>query len=156
MPHLGSALQGTTGLGSLLGACYSIGVAARAHASDSQKHVTRDVAVSAVRDLLKHPPRATVAFVNGDAVDLLPARFHFSADTHCFGVLPDAGPELENREVVLVIDDGPYWFELRGISVRGTATRVEPPKKAPPRDLVWYAITPRRVLAWDYGSIREE
>lgn len=131
-------------------------MAARTPASDRHPQVTRDVAVSAVRDLLTHPPRATVAFVNGDAVDLLPARFHFSADTHCFGILPDAGPDLENREVVVVVDDGPYWFELRGISVRGIATRVESPKKSPARDLIWYAVAPRRVLAWDYGSIRQE
>jgi hypothetical protein len=120
------------------------------------KRVTRDVAVSAVHDLLDHPPRATVAFVDGGAVDLLPARARCSADTHRFGVLPDTAPDLDKREVVLVIDDGPYWFELRGISVRGVATRVEPPGDGGADHLVWYAIEPRRVLAWDYGSIRWE
>lgn len=118
--------------------------------------VTRDVAVSAVPDLLDHPPRATVAFVDGGAVDLLPARARCRGDTHLFGVLPDAAPDLQNCEVVLVIDDGPYWFELRGISVRGVAARVEPPGDGGAERLVWYAIEPRRVLAWDYGSIRWE
>jgi len=35
----------------------------------------RDVDPSAVRDLLDHPPRATVAFVDGGAATLLPACF---------------------------------------------------------------------------------
>ncbi len=29
-----------------------------------------------------------------------------------FGVRPEIATDLENREVVLVIDEGPYWFEL--------------------------------------------
>jgi hypothetical protein len=116
--------------------------------------VTRDVEVSAVPDLLVHPPRATVAYVDRDAVNLVPARARCDAGTYLFGVLRDAAPELQQREVVLVIDDGPYWFELRGVSVRGIAGRIEPPSDGG-ADLTWYAITPRRVLAWDYGAIRE-
>jgi hypothetical protein len=118
------------------------------------KRVTRDVEVSALRALLDRPPRATVAFVDGGAVSLLPARARCSVTKHLFGVLPAAAPELADREVVLVIDDGPYWFEARGISVRGIAARVEPPSGG--GSLAWYAVAPRRVLAWDYGAVREE
>jgi hypothetical protein len=120
------------------------------------KRVTRDVSLSAVTDLLERPPRATVAFVDHDRVGLLPVRARVGAGGHLFGVLPDAAPDLEGREVVLVVDDGPYWFELRGVSVRGVAARVAPPGAGDARSLVWYAIEPRRVLAWDYGAIREE
>jgi hypothetical protein len=120
-----------------------------------QRRVTRDVTVAAVRDLIEQPPRATVAFADRDDVDLLPAVARANGERYTFGICADRAPNLETREVVLVIDDGSYWFELRGVSVRGTATRVEPPGD---RDehLVWYAITARRVLAWDYGAIREE
>ncbi len=135
--------------------CYGDGMPNEA-GDAREKRVTRDVGVSAARDLLEYPPRATVAFLDHDAVDLLPARARFSADTHLFGVLADAAPDLENREVVLVVDDGQYWFELRGISVRGVAARVEPPRESETERLVWYAIAPQRVLAWDYGAIREE
>jgi hypothetical protein len=118
------------------------------------QRVTRDVALSAVQDLMDHPPRVTVAFVENDAVDLLPARARFSSEGYLFGVAAGA-PHLQGREVVVVIDAGPYWFELRGISVRGLAGPVDPP--APERPgTVWYRIDPRRVLAWDYGAIREE
>jgi hypothetical protein len=116
------------------------------------RRVTRDVALSAVRDLLDHPRRATVAFVAGDTVALLPVTARCRADTYLIGISTDDSPNLERQEVVLVIDDGPYWFELRGISVRGIAERVAPAAAG----LAWYAIEPRRVLAWDYGAIREE
>ena len=116
--------------------------------------MTRDVEVSALRDLLERPPRATVTFVDGGAVSLSPARARCSVTKHLFGVSPAGAPDLADREVVLVIDDGPYWFELRGISVRGIAARVEPPNGG--GGLAWYAIAPRRILAWDYGAIREE
>lgn len=122
----------------------------------SSKRATRDVEVSAVQDLLDHPPRATVAFVHGDAVDLLPVRARCSAGQYLFGVGIPASSDLADREVVLILDDGPYWFELRGISVRGVASRRAAPAEAKTAGFVWYAIAPSRVLAWDYASVREE
>lgn len=122
----------------------------------AEKRVTRDVDPMVLRDLLQRPPRATVTFVDNDAADLLPASARFDAGTYLFGVPTDIAPKLENREVVLVIDEGPYWFELRGISVRGVARGVNPPAHGRVEGLAWYAIEPRRVLAWDYGEIREE
>jgi hypothetical protein len=118
--------------------------------------VTRDVEPSALNDLLEQAPRATVAFVDHGEVDLLPARSGSVNGTYQFGVSADVAPDLENREVVLVIDDGPYWFELRGISVRGVATRIDSQGQRSAHPLAWYAINARRVLAWDYGAIREE
>jgi hypothetical protein len=121
-----------------------------------QHRVTRDVAVTAVGDLLEQPPRATVAFVDHDDIDLLPAVARANGERYTFGVFVDGAPNLETREVVLLIDDGAYWFELRGVSVRGTATCVQRPSDSRDENLVWYALVPRRILAWDYGAIREE
>ncbi len=56
----------------------------------------------------------------------------------------------------MLVDDGPYWFQLRGVSVRGIAIPVDPPLGDELEALAWYAIEVRRVLAWDYGAIREE
>lgn len=112
--------------------------------------VTRDVDPSAVWDLVERPPRATLAFVAADVADAVPVATRFVDGVHLVGV-PPAGPtDLDGREVVLVIDAGPYWFQLRGLSVRGTARRA--PAAG---DLVWFAIEARRVLAWDYGRIRD-
>jgi hypothetical protein len=119
----------------------------------AEKRVTRDVEPSALPDLLDHPARATVAFVDRDRTTLLPARARLGGGRHRFAL--DAGaPALDGHEVVLVVDDGSYWFELRGISVRGMAVRAGTPETRA-NDLVWYAVEPRRVLAWDYGTIRE-
>ncbi|HWC05509.1 MAG TPA: hypothetical protein VHF87_22370 [Methylomirabilota bacterium] len=119
------------------------------------RRVTRDVEPSVLGDLLERPPRATVAYVDGDEIDVLPVRARARADAYGFGVPPTFATDFENREVVLLIDDGAYWFELRGVSVRGPARRVEHAEPAEADALTWYAIEPRRVLAWDYGAIRE-
>jgi len=39
---------------------------------NARQRVTRDVEPPALRDLLEHPPRATVAFVDRDTVEILP------------------------------------------------------------------------------------
>ena len=116
--------------------------------------VTRDVAPTALADLLADPPRTTVAFVRAGQIDILPARARFADDAYFFGIRADAAVDLAEKEVVLVCDDGSYWFELRGISVRGIACAAEPDEQRG-RHLLWYAIEPRRVLSWDYGALRE-
>jgi hypothetical protein len=119
------------------------------------RRVTRDVDPASVRDLLDHPRRAGVAFVSGGGAAVLPARAHLDGDRHLFAVAADAAPALDRCEVVLVIDDGWYWFQLRGVSVRGIAHRVDGPTDAQAAPVAWYAVDPRRVLAWDYGAVRE-
>jgi hypothetical protein len=118
------------------------------------QRVTRDVEPAALRDLMEQPPRATVAFVDGEQVDAIPVRYRLSGEAHLIGVGGNMAVVLEDREVVLVIDDGAYWFELRGISVRGVASRIDPPG-GDAAECAWYVIAPRRVLAWDYGTIRQ-
>jgi hypothetical protein len=44
--------------------------------------VTRDVEPAAVRQLLDDLPRATVAFLDAEAVELLPARARCDAGVH--------------------------------------------------------------------------
>ena len=117
--------------------------------------VTRDVEPSTLADLLEHPPRATIAFIDRGHVDVLPVRARYRADTYRFGALPEVATDLENREVVLVIDDGPYFFQLRGISVRGLARRSDRAGRGETDALAWYVIEPRRILAWNYDAMRE-
>src|SRR5262249_59552407 len=109
----------------------------------------------AVEDRRGRPPRGTVAFVDRTTIDLRPAQVRCSADTYQFGVLADACDDLDGREVVLMIDDGPYWFQLRGISVRGSARHIDPPATQEHKALVRYVIEAQRILACDYAAIRE-
>ncbi len=122
----------------------------------SVRRVTREVDPAAVRDLLDRPPRATVAFVVGGAADLVPARARADGDRHLFAVAAEAAPALDGAEVVLIVDDGPYWFQLRGVSVRGVARSIDGPPDAQTAEVAWYAIDTQRLLAWDYGAVREE
>lgn len=118
--------------------------------------VTRDVEPAQLGDLLTKPPRAAIAFVEDEEVTILPAHARVMNGEHRFAVEAASAPDLSGREVVLMRDDGPYWFELRGISVRGTAARV-PSLSAPPGGpLAWYAVAPTRTIAWDYAALREE
>ncbi|MBI3783296.1 MAG: hypothetical protein HY270_07835 [Deltaproteobacteria bacterium] len=115
--------------------------------------MTRDVTPEALDDLRARPSRAAVTFVDRDAIEILPAKARCSGETYQFAVRTGAIADLAQREVVLVIDDGPYWFQLRGISVRGLAL---PLANQDADGLSWYAIEPRRTLAWNYGALREE
>jgi hypothetical protein len=111
--------------------------------------VTRDVALETVSDLLAHPPRATVTYVDDDGIALVPVRARFVDQRPLVG-LPASGPDLAGKEVILLVDDGPWWFRLRGASFRGVAQR-----DTEADGLSWWTITPRRIIAWDYGTIRE-
>jgi hypothetical protein len=116
--------------------------------------VTRDVEPAALRELMDAAPRATVAFTDGAIAELLPAHACFRPDTWLFAVVAEDAPDLDGREVVVAIDDGPYWFELRGISIRGVARRAKAPPSRPEAGLTWYLVEPQRVLAWDYAALR--
>lgn len=117
--------------------------------------VVRDVEPDALRELLEHPPRASVALVRDGRIDCIPVRALCGGDSFAFGAVPSHGTGIDGREVVLVIDEGPYWFQLRGLSVRGIAAAVAPPV-AGGKALTWFALAASRVLAWDYGTIHEE
>jgi hypothetical protein len=117
--------------------------------------VTRDVEPSALRDLVAAPPRATVAFADRGVAELLPVKVAMRDGAYLFGIAAAGAPALDGRDVVLLMDGGSYWFELRGVSVRGMASRADAPDAAAGAWLCWYAVEPRRVLAWDYAYIRE-
>ena len=103
---------------------------------------TRDVTPADVADVVADPRRASVTFVDGGEPAIVPVRARREGDRWRFAA---PAPALNDREVVLLLDDGDWWFELRGVSVRGAARRNSDG---------WYTVEPRRVLAWSYGSLR--
>ena len=103
---------------------------------------TRDVTPADVADVVADPRRATVTFVDDGEPAIIPVRTRHDGDRWRFAT---AAAALGDREVVPLLDDGDWWFELRGVSVRGVARRDGDG---------WYTVEPRRVLAWSYGSLR--
>ena len=113
--------------------------------------ITRDVEASAVADLALSPPRAAMAAAGDDEILVLPVSVTLEepvdpATSPRIVRVPEDGPELADRDVVVIADDGPQWFRLRSLAVRGTAKAVA---------RCTYRVVPRRIVAWDYGSLRE-
>jgi Pyridoxamine 5'-phosphate oxidase len=112
--------------------------------------ITRDVEASAVGDLALSPPRAALAVTADDEILVLPVSVNLeepadAASSPRIVRVPEATPDLADRNVVVIADDGPQWFRLRSLTVRGIA------KATGDRT---YRVVPKRIVAWDYGSLR--
>jgi hypothetical protein len=106
---------------------------------------------AAVADLALAPPRAALAVVIDDAIGLFPVDVTLADRSDAehsprFVRAPDDAPDLTGRDVVIVADDGPEWFRLRALTIRG---------KARPQKNGVYRVEPCRVVGWDFGSLRE-
>jgi hypothetical protein len=113
--------------------------------------ITRDVEASAVADLAFSPPRAALAASGDGEILLLPVSVTLEepadpASSPRIVIVPEGNPDLADRNVVVITDDGPQWFRLRSLAVRGMA-------KASGHST--YRVVPKRIVAWDYGSLRE-
>jgi hypothetical protein len=56
--------------------------------------------------------------------------------------------------VVLLVDEGVYFFDLCAVYVRGHAQPAEPPIGAHAGH-TWFELIPLKTVAWDYGTLRE-
>jgi hypothetical protein len=117
----------------------------------STTRISRDVEPEHIADLALAPPRAAMAANINGTIHLLPATVTLAdpsdprSSTRLVHLPADA-PDLTGRDIVLVTDDGPQWFLLRALIIRGLAV---------PAGNQRYHVEPRRVVAWDYGSVRE-
>lgn len=116
------------------------------------KRVTRAVSAESLRKLLEHPPRATLAFVRDGAVEACPVAFRLIDGRYLFGVDGAGGPLPAKAK--LLIDDGPWYFDLRGAWMRGGVARCVPPA-GEVSSLDWYELTPEKTVAWHYGELRD-
>lgn len=108
------------------------------------------------RKLAAAGARAAIALDRDGMVDPLPALHRRHGDAHWIGVARGALPDAAAFErAVLVVDDGQWWFELRAVTWRGRAERVDAPPFVSGADLVWLRFEPRGAIAWDYGRLHE-
>jgi Pyridoxamine 5'-phosphate oxidase len=118
------------------------------HTEKSPPLIIRDVEASAVADLALAPPRAALAATVDNEIHVLPIDLSTRGDPASsprMVKVPKDAPDLANRNVVAIADDGPQWFRLRALTVRGTTNATGDRS---------YELTPKRLTAWDYGSLR--
>ena len=119
------------------------------------KQVTRDVDPADMRDLLQRAPRACVSFAASQGPQAQPVSLRWQ-EGHCLIGIPAEAEEqpASGQEVVLLVDEGLYYFELRAIYIRGQVKAAEAPVDAPTGQK-WFEVVPSKTVAWDYGRLRE-
>jgi hypothetical protein len=108
------------------------------------KRITRAATEADLADLLARPPNTSLAFVTGSGVDATPVAFLYRDGKYL--VKPPQGLET-GAEAALLVDEGLYHTELRGVLVRGVIGEAAADG--------WAEVVPARVTAWDYGAMRE-
>ncbi len=119
------------------------------------KPVTRDIDPVQARDLLERVPRAALALAGDQGALAQPVRLVARDGCYWVGLAPQAGPRPSpGQEVVLLVDEGVHWFDLRAIYIRGYAQPAAAPAGAEAGQ-DWFEVTPLKTRAWDYGALRE-
>jgi hypothetical protein len=119
------------------------------------KRVTRDIDLESVRDLLERDPRSCIAFSRGDEPQTQPIAFVWRTGCYLAGISENAEHwPNPGDEVVLLIDEGLQFFELRAIYIRGRVKPVPVPEIVS-AGFIWFEIEPIKTVAWDYGKLRE-
>jgi hypothetical protein len=116
------------------------------------KRMTRAVAVAELRDLVERPPRAMLAFVSDGRIEALAVLFRYEAGHYLLRLPP--GLEAPVGRVKLLVDDGPWYFDLRGLWARGALVACAPPTGARLGE-PWFELQAEKVAAWHYGRMRE-
>lgn len=119
------------------------------------KPVTRDIDPAQARDLLARVPRAALALAGERGALAQPVRLVAQRGRYWVGLAPQAGPRPSpGQEVVLLVDEGVHWFDLRAIYIRGHAQPAALPAGAE-AGREWFEVLPLKTRAWDYGALRE-
>lgn len=119
------------------------------------KLVTRDVDPDRVRDLLERVPRACISFASDTGPRSEPVDLRWHEDRILVSTSGNAEYQpVSGQEVVLLVDEGVYYFDLRAIYIRG---QVKPTEAAPdgPVGRKWFEVVLTKTVAWDYGTLRE-
>jgi len=119
------------------------------------KQVTRNIDPESARDLLERVPRACIAFAVGNKPQIQPVQLHWRAPQYRIGISQSAvNQPVTGQEIVLLVDEGIYYFQLRAIYIRGTLQPIQQPSDES-TGLVWFEMTPAKTIAWDYGTMHE-
>ena len=117
------------------------------------KHITREIDPIKAQDLLERVPRASLAFTGDDGPCALPIAFVWRDGRYLVGLPATIGLQFD-QEVVLLVDEGVQFFDLRAIYLRGSVRPIDPPANVA-ADRAWFEVIPIKTVAWDYGTLRE-
>ena len=95
--------------------------------------------------------RACVSFAVDGRPRVEAAIVRYEQPRFVVGLGAACSPPPVGAEVVVVVDEGVQFFDLRAIHARGTAGPVA---VGPGDDLVWFEVEPSKVTCWDYGRLR--
>jgi hypothetical protein len=119
------------------------------------KRITLKIDPVEARDLLERVPRACVAFASDEGPQAELVTVLFKDDRYLVGMPSTAASHpTVDKEVVLLVDDGVQFFDLRATYVRGHVQPLDG-MEGLAGDFFWFALQPTRTVAWDYASIRE-
>ena len=119
------------------------------------KRVTRNIDPDSARDLLERVPRACLCFACDYGPHAQPIVLVWHGGRYLAGIPLDADRQPgSGQEVVLLIDEGIYYFDLRAIYIRGQVKQASAPREAP-SSRTWFEVVPLKTVAWDYGMFRE-
>ena len=120
------------------------------------KRVTRNIDPGSARDLLERVPRACLCFASDHGPQAQPIVLVWQDGRYLVGIPRKAEQRPSSgQEVVLLIDEGIHFFDLRALYIRGQAKPAEAPPEAPAADCTWVEVVPLKTVAWDYGTLRE-
>ncbi len=117
--------------------------------------ITRGISPDLAQELLKRAPRACISFACDHCAHAQPVALASPDRRFLVGLPQDAQClPVPGQEVVLLVDEGIHFFDLRAVSIRGRAQ----PAAAPPgllADLRWFEVIPERIGGWDFGALRQ-
>jgi len=119
------------------------------------KQIIRNIDPVDAQDLLERVPRASLAFAGDYRPHAQPIAFVWRDGRYLVGISAkaDLQPAID-QEVVLLVDEGVQFFDLRAIYIRGRVKPVEAPQGVP-AGRTWFEVIPLKTVAWDYGTLRE-
>ena len=119
------------------------------------RRITHAVDPEQMRDLLERAPRACIVFLSAGTVDLVPVEFRLQEGRHWIGLSGDGSAPGPDEPVKLLVDEGMYYFDMRGIWIRGRASFSEERPETGSPALTWFQLVPEKFIAWDFGTMRK-
>jgi hypothetical protein len=119
------------------------------------KQVNRDIDPSRAQDLLEGAARACLCFATNHGPQAQPIVLIWQDGRYLAGLPLDGDCQPSpGQEVVLLIDEGVHFFDLRALYIRGRLEPAQTPRDAP-NGYTWVEVVPLKTVAWDYGTLRE-